>query len=245
MDITLKKRIVGFLLLVGIVLIAIPLFFGRSIPSDELKLSGHVPAAPPQPSNITVAIPPRDATVPPVARSPAPSILSSTDNAMPLPAMDQATKPSAVPDVAVAAAPSTNATVAASKPAAPVLVKAPVVAPTAQKPAAAIVAKPHAPAASQQTLLAVPKNPLKKIVHPLPAGVEAWAIQLGSFAQKANAEKLTKKLQAKGFTAYMSTRPDGATKVLVGPHLHHADAEQLKTRIQQEFDIQGVLVKTG
>ena len=62
MDIRLKKRIVGFLLLVGIVLIIIPIFFGRSIPVDELKLSANIPPTPAKPSAIHMPIPPQQAT---------------------------------------------------------------------------------------------------------------------------------------------------------------------------------------
>lgn len=69
----LKKRIVGFLLLSGLLLIAIPLFFGHSIPADELKLSGHVPSPPPKLDAISMPLPPQSATVPAIVTAPKPT----------------------------------------------------------------------------------------------------------------------------------------------------------------------------
>jgi DedD protein len=324
LNITLKKRIVGLLSIVGIILIIIPLFFGRSVPPDELKLSGRIPPAPPKSTNVSVPIPDKDATVPEMTQE-TPAVLSSTTHAEVPPAVDQsAPSPEAEPS---AAAPSEDSTVDAKTPdpthsavaeeshatadtanhhdtpsadpehhaeqantdtshheeksATPATAQeplsaktsaandtapavepvvtpvAPVAVHTPAHPTASTAASAHHEAHSShsavakahhvtepETALPVSKSPLKKTARPLPKGTEAWAVQVGTFGQKGNAERLTKKLQTKGFSAYMSTK-GSATKVLVGPNLQRADAEQIKANLQKEFDLQGILVKAG
>ncbi len=74
----------------------------------------------------------------------------------------------------------------------------------------------------------------------------AWAIQLGSFSDKLNAEKLVKKLQNSGFTAYTRTNTTSRgeiTRVLVGPELQRSDAEKLLIQLQNSFNLQGIVVK--
>lgn len=246
-DITLKKRIIGFLLLIGIILIIIPLFFGRSIPADELKLSGHIPQAPTKPADISVPIPPQAASTPaPVAVQPAkPAIIAKPAT----PIISEQSKPSPVTTVkndtthnghtaTTTSLPITNPTSTAHK----VTPKTTPPAATA-KPASIVEATPPVPMPSHTVPTKQPK--------PASTGTEVWSIQLGSFSEKLNVEKLTKKLQAQNFSVYTRTiktakgnnsKENNLVKVLVGPMTHN-DAEQAKARIQKELGIQGVLVK--
>ena len=52
-ELKMKKRLVGVILLVAMGLIIIPMFFGHSVSTDELKLSGHVPKPPALPAGLT------------------------------------------------------------------------------------------------------------------------------------------------------------------------------------------------
>src|SRR5579859_7286763 len=57
----------------------------------------------------------------------------------------------------------------------------------------------RAPAASLETAAPAPISPS---VKPAKAG-KAWAVQLGSFASRANADKLVRQLKAQGFSVYV------------------------------------------
>lgn len=281
----LKKRIIGFLLLIGIVLIIIPLFFGRSIPSDELKLSGRVPAPPPKPKAITAPLPLQSATVPQITQTPKPTTeeaagssvvfeqLESTANEdSNVPAINDAMTPVKAPSVtpeapslaqSVAASPSNVATtqvipkedVAKLVPFSPMPDVTPAT-PPAVSASTTTVAKKDTPTqkntpakqkkSTKSAQKTTPKSPPK--ASKLPPGAEAWSVQLGSFTEKANAQKLMRELQSKGFTAYLrttKTTKGNFIRVLVGPRLQQSDAAQLQSRIQKELNIQGVLIKAG
>lgn len=84
----------------------------------------------------------------------------------------------------------------------------------------------------------------KKIMVDAP---EAWVVQLGSFSDKSNAERLIKKLREKGFEAY--SRADTTTKgaplnrVYVGPEIHLSTAKQLLKKLHHSFHLNGVVRK--
>ncbi len=73
----------------------------------------------------------------------------------------------------------------------------------------------------------------------------AWAIQLGSFSEIANANKLANNLKAKGFNAF--TERDKSRKnvhrVLVGPAQDRNSAEKTLAQLKSESNIQGIVVR--
>ncbi len=74
----------------------------------------------------------------------------------------------------------------------------------------------------------------------------AWEVQVASFGQKANADKLKDKLQAQGYKAYVKrvSRAKGDIyRVLVGPKVSQADALQDKRAIEKHFDLKTLLVR--
>ena len=97
------------------------------------------------------------------------------------------------------------------------------------------------------TPAAAPKKP--KIVEqaPKPApkarvGLSAWIIQVGSFGQRDNADKLVKQLQANKFSAFQEQASvDGKTvfRVRVGPEVDHKKAEGIRDRIEKLFKLKG------
>ena len=89
----LKKRIIGFLLLAGIILISIPLFFGHSVSTTELKLSATIPKPPAKPQDLSIPIPSQpsenlNTTAPPTifTESTPSKPIANTTIATPLPA---------------------------------------------------------------------------------------------------------------------------------------------------------------
>jgi len=76
---------------------------------------------------------------------------------------------------------------------------------------------------------------------------EAWVIQLGSFSDKSNADRLIKKLRKKGFEAYsrVDTTTKGAhlNRVYVGPEIRLSSAKQLLKKLHHSFHLNGVVRK--
>lgn len=88
------------------------------------------------------------------------------------------------------------------------------------------------------------KKTVKKSSTP-PVVANAWTIQLGSFSDKANAQALVKKLRAKGFTAYLN-EPKSKTaliRVFVGPETDHEKAEKMVKELANSFNLHGMIVK--
>lgn len=82
--------------------------------------------------------------------------------------------------------------------------------------------------------------------HAPRAGVEAWAVQLGSFANDANAKRLIEKLRASGYAAYLERSLEADTtvfKVRVGPHIQRAEAEETRQQLEQKFALKGLLLR--
>ncbi|MBA2654020.1 MAG: SPOR domain-containing protein [Gammaproteobacteria bacterium] len=73
-----------------------------------------------------------------------------------------------------------------------------------------------------------------------------WAVQLGSFTNKANAAKLVQQLKTKGYITYVKTTKSAnnvITKVFVGLEAERHSAEIMMMKIEKSLDIHGVIVK--
>ncbi len=165
----------------------------------ELLFGGKPPAsaAPNQPPAGVSAEPMRTVTVD-VSQNPATALEPQPQAVTSAPAANTAAAP---PGAAELSAPS----------AAPSAVPAP-------------QAKPAAPA--RPTLEAAPSPPMSTVAHraakpaTLPPRRGAWAVQLGSFSDKGNAEKLRRTLQSRGYAVYISSNGKGRMlryRVRIGP----------------------------
>ncbi|MBD2859055.1 SPOR domain-containing protein [Spongiibacter sp. KMU-158] len=73
-----------------------------------------------------------------------------------------------------------------------------------------------------------------------------WLIQVGSFGQSANAEKLKSKIQDKGYKAYVDYRKTGDRglyRVLVGPYLAKDLAEAEQAEINTAFKVKSIVTR--
>jgi DedD protein len=64
-----------------------------------------------------------------------------------------------------------------------------------------------------------------------------WAVQLGSFASRANADKLEHRLKSEGFAAFVSQAGAGSSlryRVRVGPMADRAGAERIIARLRKD-----------
>ncbi len=119
MELRLKKRIVGIAILLAMGLIIIPMFFGRSVNTDELKLSARIPNPPALPINLNTPIPPREATVPAITKeavAPPASAPKNANMAEDIIFEELDSTGSTLPAVAAQASPTVAATSQASPP---------------------------------------------------------------------------------------------------------------------------------
>jgi DedD protein len=75
----------------------------------------------------------------------------------------------------------------------------------------------------------------------------AWAVQIGSFASSANADKLLRQLKAQGYSAYISTSGPGAAaryRVRVGPLADREAASQTVAKLQSAGHIGNIVPPT-
>lgn len=73
--------------------------------------------------------------------------------------------------------------------------------------------------------------------------MSTWSVQLGSFRDRENANSLRDRLRQAGHPAYI--RIVGASfRVLVGPELDRASIDGVRSEIDREFGISGIVVST-
>jgi len=75
--------------------------------------------------------------------------------------------------------------------------------------------------------------------------VKVWAVQLGSFKAKPNAFKLRDELRANGFPSYVesvTTRSGPIYRVRVGPEIKRDNAEKLKKKLAKVSDLDSMIV---
>mgnify|MGYP001434734154 CR=1 FL=1 len=78
-----------------------------------------------------------------------------------------------------------------------------------------------------------------------PSAVEGgeWAVQVGSFGEAGNAQRLMQKLRDLGYPAYSRERNNSLTTVYVGPFGASEDAEGVMSELKSRENLQGLLVK--
>ncbi len=217
MDLVLKQRLVGAVVLVALAVIFIPMLLenpehdlvpemeplpvpqdqGLNQPLEDIPQSGEIPATP---SDSVVQTSPSDRLQD--AEEPAED---SADIPLPLP--QQASPPAPADAPVVAPAPATPATAAGS------------------------------PAGTQQPAPATDAADAK------PAGaLGSWVVQVGSFSSEQNALRLRERLrQAKFVTQVEKVTVAGKThyRVRVGPYLERGEAEQDQQKLASQFDLKG------
>lgn len=70
-----------------------------------------------------------------------------------------------------------------------------------------------------------------------------WAVQVGSFGESANAQRLSEQLSGEGFTVYQRERDNNMTTVFVGPYATSEDGESAMASIKERANVQGLLVR--
>lgn len=94
------------------------------------------------------------------------------------------------------------------------------------------------PEASSSSLVQTPPQPS--------ASIHAWALQVGSFKEKANAMVLRDKLRAKDYPAYVDVQKSpgkSVYRVRIGPELDRSRIDKLKQKILDREKIKAMVVK--
>lgn len=214
MDRQLKQRVVGAAVLVMLGVIFIPIFLDNGGTSNSVPDVADIPAAPDDDFASRV-VPLEEAEIDALtARAQAPAPPTIVSDEQEDPPVDDE----------------------------------PGEAPSAPAPPAAQERQPRAAAATTADALP-PSAPVDVVVAELPSpreAVEAWTVQLGSFSSDANAKRLIDRLRAGGYPAYLERRVDGdvtAFKVRVGPQIRREEADEVRRRLEKEFELKGMLVR--
>lgn len=78
---------------------------------------------------------------------------------------------------------------------------------------------------------------------PSSAAQGEWAVQVGSFGEPGNAQRLSDQLSDQGFTVYQRERENNMTTVFVGPYATSEDGESAMSSIKERANVQGLLVR--
>lgn len=216
MDRRVKERLIGATILVVIVILIVP-----ELLSGPKRSAGQ--AAPLIPAAAGPTEPIRNVIV---------DLATSKATADQAAAASGAAPPSAAApsDEGVRASQPKAAVLAAAQPAAPPVISTL----KAQQPAASVPdnepAAPQPPAVSEKA--SAPREaPAADTAH------HAWAVQLGSFANKSNAETLARRLRADKLPAFVSSSGAGASaryRVRVGPLADRGAAERTMSKLKKE-----------
>lgn len=70
-----------------------------------------------------------------------------------------------------------------------------------------------------------------------------WAVQVGSFGNPDNAQRLSEQLSGEGFAVYQRERDNQMTTVYVGPFATSEEGENAMGDVKQRANVQGLLVR--
>lgn len=100
--------------------------------------------------------------------------------------------------------------------------------------------KPPVKQAEPETVKPDPEPEAEKLAAEIPAAVASstgmWAVQLGSFSDQENAERLAADLRKQGFAAFLSqlsTSSGQLHRVRIGPQKDRESAEAMAARLQK------------
>jgi DedD protein len=232
-DILLKQRLVGAIVLISLAVIFLPMLF-TGPDEEEQKFESSIPAEPvyeikspqvsvplPLPSPALEKVPLREPAIKEeIAQA---KTESPADSKKPQPNETGSQKP-------ITEQPTQPPDLQNKPPAKPV----PTVA----------VAKPIPEPAPDSTAKEASTPPTTAAIKP--SNVTGWVVQVGSFSHKTNAEKLRDKLRKMGMASFVATGTSNNKKVYrvrVGPEIDRADAEKTKAKIKEKTKLTGLVMK--
>jgi DedD protein len=224
MDRRLKERLLGATILVALIVLIVP----------ELLSGPKHPALPPLAAGL-----PTTAT-----RSVSVDLATNKATAEPEAGMASpagpAEAPNPAPDAGASSTPAANGASSATSPAAPSADAGEP--PAASAPSVATLKAQNGTQPALETPASPPKSSptMTRSAGPAEASAaprHAWAVQLGSFASKANAERLVHRLQASGGSFYIAPGGSGSSlryRVRMGPLADRGAADRALARLRAQ-----------
>jgi DedD protein len=224
MERRLKERLVGATILVVLIVLLVPELL--SGPSRPLRTSAMTGGSNDTVRNVTVDLATSKATpAPDSAASAAAPMESQPPVESPPPRIDP--PQAADGDRSDQAPPTPDLRVDHGAPPS-------ITTPAAQPPLGAAVENPSPPPSSPSVRA---RSKARQAAAPSPAPHPVWAVQTGSFASRANAEKQVRRLKAHESSVYLSSGGKGSAlryRVRVGPYTDRAAAERALARLRQQ-----------
>lgn len=216
MEIRIKHRIVGFVVLVALGIIFIPVIFKGPLKGEQpIHVGSTIPKAP-------VQVTPESILTVTAEHANKAAVIEQLEHGK---KKIEAVTVKAIPELFTTVKEETKGPVTQS----PKIPKITTVESLLTK--VKDVTKPKAPVKVQKPLVA----PLAK----------AWTVQLATFSKDANAVTLQDKLRKQGFKAYTATRLSKGTKltrVYVGPVVKRAEANDLQQKLEKIVHMKGIVV---
>lgn len=242
-----KHRILGIVVIIGLIIILLPFFQSRK----ELQADTSAVKAPPFPE--------QSQSIPSITND-----ASSTSIPLPTEPEPESDKMSQQPDDTIQSVtpPGDNNQVIPALPETKVEPEAPTEkkkltqldptslsdedeVPAPESPAlkaASIVEKTPAPV---KPIVAVATKPTVRANSLMELKDAAWVVQIGSFKDKANALRLVNQLRASGYRAFvqdMSTATGESTRVFVGPENKRNSARIMAIQLEKDLNLHGVVL---
>ena len=250
MDILLKQRLIGAIVLISLAVIFIPMLFsGKGEVSDE-KFDSKIPPEPTYEIKSPQVSVPLDLPAKTLPKVPLIEPEAQEDDSKPSSTEVVVANEIAVEEVAkkqVEAPAKTPATSPATLQASTSQTKVEtsnVTQPTSssktEKTVQMTSPSSATPELEEKTALLAPE------IKPKPSEVTGWVVQVGSFSNKANAVKLRDKLRKLGMTSFVVTGQSNKGdiyRVRVGPEINRTDAEKLQAQIKQKTKLNGLVMK--
>jgi DedD protein len=224
MDRRVKERLIGASILVALIVLVVPeLLSGPKSAVPSATQPTTFPANAPEPTrNVTLDL----------ATSKAPA------NSEVEPAETQGSAASAV-----SAAKAGEAAPAAPSPASPSAGSSSTAAPTTPAPTS-----PAPTSAAPPTVAPTTLKPVETAAQSPISARANWAVQLGSFASRANADNLSRQLKGQGFSVYVlpgGSRASARYRVRVGPLADRDSAERMAAKLKSIGHVSSLVAPAG
>jgi DedD protein len=234
MDRRVKERLVGASILVVLIVLIVPELLSGPPGPAPAAVGPRLPVSTPQEPvrNVTVDLATSKAPEPEPAAAETPASSAQPAEARSPEAANAGAGADASTDAGAHAAAPAGASDAVSRPAdAP-----PADTPPAAPPGTASASLETAPPAPTSASTAKSATAAKPVMTAKPAMAgRAWAVQLGSFASHANADKLVRQVKAQGFSVYIVPGGSGASlryRVRIGPMADRGAALQALAKLK-------------
>jgi DedD protein len=104
----------------------------------------------------------------------------------------------------------------------------------------------QSPAPPESPQDSAPKSTAPKVVEQTDPDVTGWVVQVGSFSKQNNATALRNRLREKGMSSFVVKAQTGkglVYRVRVGPELERSGAEELQKKILQQTQLKGFVAR--